>query len=396
MISRAAQTTAVPLSLHHISNWPLQNEGGCEACHYVQEYSQGRETCMQNRLQASRLTLRSTVPVTFSCHLGFSCVSLIALPGEEYVFTFGPYLPDDASAAIEEEVKRAVSLFLDTARPDDKLPFALNDIRRAPAGSVVAAAEWLVEGIADLYERYEWEDQEAPKTQPEERVPEQHIKKKSVFEKRGEEIRLQIAATYLLFGQRAVVRAVLEDCLEEMDDYPRTQPGCLIESISRILDHARFCGGEVDSCVQRFPDFVASIQGLEDRRALLRHASWFFKRISSAKMEEKYGSEFSTMLDRLYNHHVEDLELRDFARQSNLQPATLTRRIEKMTGVKFAELLGRIRVIHAQRLLRRTRLSAAQIAPHVGIRDQSNFTKLFKRYTGITPGRYQQKYNRDK
>lgn len=392
LISRASQVASVPLSLHHISNWPLQNEGGCEACRFIHEHAQGREACAKDRLAASRLALSSGVPVTFSCHLGFSCVSLAALPEGDYVFTLGPYLPMEASEAIEAEVSRAVALLCDDVSAHEPLPFTLTDLRRSPSESVAAAGEWLVETLTRLYAEYEWEEETEEETEAEEKLAEPVKKRYGDSQKRGEAIRLQIAAAYLLFGKRAVVRAILEDCLEEMEDASRTQGGCLVESISAILDHARHCGGEVEPCLRRFPDFVATTQELDDRNALLSEASHLFKRVSSKPMQDKYGIAFSDMLGMLYTHHKESHELRDFARQDNMQASTLTRRIEKVTGVKFAELLGRIRVIHAQRLLRRTRLSATKIALHVGIRNQSNFTKLFKEYTGLTPGQYRKHY----
>jgi len=75
-----------------------------------------------------------------------------------------------------------------------------------------------------------------------------------------------------------------------------------------------------------------------------------------------------------------------------IHPTTLARRLECVTGMKFGELLKRIRLMQAQRLLRRTSLSATAITRRVGIQDQSNFTKIFKRYTGMTPKEYQMRY----
>jgi AraC-like DNA-binding protein len=394
MISRAARTVAVPVSLHHISNWPLHTEGGCKACRFVHDLPEGGDACKGHRLKASNLALQSGVPVTFSCHLGFSCVSLPALPGEDYVLTFGPYVPEDASLGIEKEVGETLVQLTGINAFHEELPFDLSDLRRAPSESIAAAAEWLVEGIAQFYATYEGDDQDEPiPVHREESVSTEGIKKQPVLsEKKGEELRLQIAAAYLLFGKTRVVRAVLEDCLEEIGTNPRTRQGRLIECITHILDHLHYCGADIENCRQRFPAFVAAIQELDEEHDLLRRADRFFRSFSAGKLQESYGPAFSTMLDRLYNDHMEELQLRDFALHSGVNPATLTRRLERVTGVKFAELLGRIRVIHAQRFLRRSRQSATKIALRVGIQDQSNFTKLFKQYTGMTPGEYQQKY----
>lgn len=57
-------------------------------------------------------------------------------------------------------------------------------------------------------------------------------------------------------------------------------------------------------------------------------------------------------------------------------------------GVSFREYLSQVRVEESKRLLLYTEFSLADIAAAMGFPDQSNFTKVFKRITGISPGKY--------
>jgi len=57
-------------------------------------------------------------------------------------------------------------------------------------------------------------------------------------------------------------------------------------------------------------------------------------------------------------------------------------------------VLGRIRILHACRLLRTTSLPVTSIAGLVGIHDQANFSKLFLRYRGEPPGAYRARFRK--
>ncbi len=58
------------------------------------------------------------------------------------------------------------------------------------------------------------------------------------------------------------------------------------------------------------------------------------------------------------------------------------------TGWSFTELLTRLRVDRAGRLLAHTDLELVQIAIDCGFGDQSYFTRVLRKLTGHTPGDY--------
>ena len=58
------------------------------------------------------------------------------------------------------------------------------------------------------------------------------------------------------------------------------------------------------------------------------------------------------------------------------------------TGSTFKEYLSMVRVEESKRLLANTDYSLIDIAVATGFQDQSYFSKVFKRYTGLTPGQY--------
>ena len=60
----------------------------------------------------------------------------------------------------------------------------------------------------------------------------------------------------------------------------------------------------------------------------------------------------------------------------------------KTVGESFREHLCRVRIEESKRLLLSTDISLNQIGLAVGFSDQSYYSKVFKRITGLTPGEY--------
>jgi AraC-like DNA-binding protein len=58
-------------------------------------------------------------------------------------------------------------------------------------------------------------------------------------------------------------------------------------------------------------------------------------------------------------------------------------------GENLSSYLNRMRVEKASYMLRETDLSLSDIATDCGFEDQSWFSKIFKSYTGVSPGKYQ-------
>jgi len=61
---------------------------------------------------------------------------------------------------------------------------------------------------------------------------------------------------------------------------------------------------------------------------------------------------------------------------------------KQVTGISFKEYLNKVRIEEAKSLLEHTDYSIMEIAVACGYSDQSYFTKVFKKATGITPKQY--------
>jgi AraC family transcriptional regulator len=87
--------------------------------------------------------------------------------------------------------------------------------------------------------------------------------------------------------------------------------------------------------------------------------------------------------------HLEDrLSLADLAGIACLSPYHFSRSFKQAVGVGPQRFVTERRIERAKTLMRRTRQPLALIALEVGFNDQSHLTQVFRRATGMTPGRF--------
>ncbi len=82
-------------------------------------------------------------------------------------------------------------------------------------------------------------------------------------------------------------------------------------------------------------------------------------------------------------HRVEEL-----AHRAGLSPDRFSRRVRTLFGLSPSQLVIRVRVDAARRMLREGAAPIARIALACGYCDQSAFTRQFKAVTGLTPAQY--------
>ena len=97
------------------------------------------------------------------------------------------------------------------------------------------------------------------------------------------------------------------------------------------------------------------------------------------------------VIKHLQLHYSEPITLDQLAETYFISRYYLSRLFKKVTGFSFIEYLHSLRVVEAQRLLRDTNLKVIEIASKTGFSNVSNFGKVFKSITKITPLAYRKK-----
>ena len=92
--------------------------------------------------------------------------------------------------------------------------------------------------------------------------------------------------------------------------------------------------------------------------------------------------------DYIEAHLDNRLTLTDLARVACLSPYHFSRSFKQSIGIGPQRYVIQRRLERAKAMIRRTNQSLAEIAQQVGFADQSHLTSIFRRETGVTPGRY--------
>jgi len=96
----------------------------------------------------------------------------------------------------------------------------------------------------------------------------------------------------------------------------------------------------------------------------------------------------STVRDYLDAHCCEAVSLNTLSQLVDLNPSYLTRLFVRHTGIPPQHYQLMRRIERAQALIRH-RQPLIDVAIQTGFNDQAHFSRHFKRFTGLTPGRYQ-------
>ena len=93
----------------------------------------------------------------------------------------------------------------------------------------------------------------------------------------------------------------------------------------------------------------------------------------------------------IHKNYAEKVTLQDVADQVYVSSWHLSKLFKKHTGENFSDLLRRERVEQAKKLLKTPSYRINDIAELTGFADVTHFSKVFKRFTGFSPGTYRNK-----
>lgn len=99
-------------------------------------------------------------------------------------------------------------------------------------------------------------------------------------------------------------------------------------------------------------------------------------------------AELAAALRHMQKHFADSLRIEEIAKKAGLSVYQFEQRVHRLFQMSPLQLLHKLRLDEATRLLRETDMSLADIAIDTGWCDQSAFTRHFTRYAGMAPGKF--------
>lgn len=137
--------------------------------------------------------------------------------------------------------------------------------------------------------------------------------------------------------------------------------------------------------LSKMPD---ELETLEEFQARITDVLLHVERQIGSLRESKLNHELIHEVKKYIGDHFAnpDLSLTHLSDEFKLSPRYLSRLFKDEFGEKFVDYLLRVRIEHAQKLLRDTEEAVHEIAQKVGYSHSFSFIRVFKRAVGITPG----------
>ena len=113
-----------------------------------------------------------------------------------------------------------------------------------------------------------------------------------------------------------------------------------------------------------------------------------FEPIVKNRQEEIYRE----LLQLITQHYTKNRSAQFYAKKLGLTPQHLSTTIRQVTGGTVLDLIANVVIIDAKAKLKSTNMSVQEIAYSLNFPTPSFFGKYFKRYVGMSPLAYKQKY----
>lgn len=135
--------------------------------------------------------------------------------------------------------------------------------------------------------------------------------------------------------------------------------------------------------------FWDSASALERESNLLLFVAELLPHTSGQSSKGTEPKAVALIKDYLRNHFYAKVTLADLSKLTGLSRYHLLRTFKNVVGISPHGFLTSLRIGQARTLLR-DQVLIKEVARRAGFADQAHLSRLFKRYTGTTPSRYQQ------
>ncbi|SDE65069.1 PocR ligand-binding domain-containing protein [Sporomusa acidovorans] len=87
----------------------------------------------------------------------------------------------------------------------------------------------------------------------------------------------------------------------------------------------------------------------------------------------------------IMSNHSKSIKIEDVAGRLFISPSYLSRLFQQEVRCTVNDYITRVRIEHAVELIKKHELSVEQVSKAIGFQSQSYFTKIFRKYIGVTP-----------
>ncbi len=153
-------------------------------------------------------------------------------------------------------------------------------------------------------------------------------------------------------------------------------------------------GGSETAMLDSF-EFIHSLDRVSTISELKSWTSPFIRHFTTEKLSQIYSGDsqiVSQLISLILSDEYCSLSLAEAAERLYVNPSWLSTHFKKETGLSFTSFVTDRKIRKAQTLLTTTNLRLIEISMQCGFEEQSYFTRVFRRSTGMTPKQYRSRF----
>lgn len=147
----------------------------------------------------------------------------------------------------------------------------------------------------------------------------------------------------------------------------------------------------IDKLSSEFAKKIEACSDIKNFSLLASEMVEKYNRLVNEHAHGKYPPSVRKAMEIIDCDLTADLSLKTVSDMLGINESYFSSLFRKETGKTFTNFVNEKRVEHAKKLLSSTSLQIQTVAQHCGILDVNYFTKLFKKHTGTTPGKFRTK-----
>lgn len=155
-----------------------------------------------------------------------------------------------------------------------------------------------------------------------------------------------------------------------------------IDSVSGLLDE------EVASANLSRLKEIENQSSVENLHNWLGEITNSFYKTTFKLHDVQHGDALARAIRYIHQNYNEDVSMEDVSHIAALSYSYFSRIFKKEVGVNFNDYLTHIRIEKSKKILISCDISLLEIAQKCGFKDQSYYSKAFKKVTGMSPGKF--------
>lgn len=227
-----------------------------------------------------------------------------------------------------------------------------------------------------------------------------HINDIPTGEKAGEDCSKEMESRYL---QRALKRDLtgtsesVEEIMKWMDAHYDGEVEAMkikVLELSVSLEQKVTSMGGSRREVSRKSQYIRELQNLKTKDEI---GKWFWEqtREISRNMESAREKQSESVMEKakayIRQNFQKDVTLDEVSKIVDISPYYFSKLFKQETGENFIEYLTKIRMKNAEELLHDSAYSIKEICAMSGYGDPNYFSRIFKKYEGVTPSEYRER-----